>query len=126
MKVFRILGAGLLALALTATVGAQGKAISVEGTLVDSACYLKSGATGNDHGAMKGCGTACLKGGTPGGVLTKDKKFHALIAPAGALADYVGKTVRVSGKENNGSILPEKIQVNKNGKWEEVNLEAMM
>jgi len=125
MKLARMLVLAAFALAIASGVSAQ-MAVSVEGTLVDSACYLKSGATGNDHGAMKDCGKACLKGGTPGGVLTQDKKFHALIVPSGALADYVGQTVRVSGKESNGSILPEKIEVSRNGKWEMVKLDAMM
>lgn len=125
MKVTRMLVLAAFALTLAAGVNAQ-KAVTVEGTLVDSACYLKGGATGNDHGAMKDCGKACLKGGTPGGVLTKDKKFHALIAPSGALADYVGQTVRVSGKETNGSILAEKVEVSRNGKWKAVKLDAMM
>lgn len=125
MKLARMLVLAAFALAIASGVNAQ-MAVSVEGTLVDSACYLKSGATGNDHGGMKDCGKACLKGGTPGGVLTKDKKFHALIAPSGALADYVGQTVRVTGKESNGSILPEKIEVNRDGKWEMVKLDAMM
>jgi len=125
MKLARILVLGMLALALSAGASAQ-KAVSVEGTLVDSACYLKGGATGDDHGGMKACGKSCLKGGTPGGVLTKDKKFHALIAPSGALADYVGQTIRVTGKENNGSILVEKVQISKNGQWQDIKLDAMM
>lgn len=126
MKLVRILTIAALALAVGSGASGQGKAMSVEGTLVDSACYLKGGATGDDHGSMKGCGKSCLKGGTPAGVLTKDKKFHALIAPSGALADYVGQTIRVSGKETNGSILAERVEVSRNGKWEEVKLGVMM
>lgn len=124
MKIIRAVFV-LAMLAAVLPLGAQ-KAAVVEGTLVDSACYLKSGETGDDHGPMKECGKACLKGGTPAGVLTKDKKFYAVIAPSGALAGHVGQTVRVSGKLNNGSVLAEKIEVSKNGKWEEVKLGAMM
>ncbi|MCI0348126.1 MAG: hypothetical protein L0Z53_01765 [Acidobacteriales bacterium] len=121
-------GLGALALALVlAGVSSAQKETTVEGTLVDSACYLKDNSlTGNDHGPMKDCGTMCLKGGTPAGVLTKGKKFHAVIAPSTALADYVGQTVRVSGSLHNQSILAKKVEVNKNGKWEEVKLGAMM
>lgn len=98
-----------------------------EGTLVDSKCYLSDHSNiGNDHGGMKNCGTLCLKGGTPGGLLTKDKKFHAIIAPSAALADYVGQTVRVHGTLNNGSILAKKVEVKKDGKWQEVKLNVMM
>ncbi len=126
MKLVRMLILGALAAVVATGVSAQGKAVKVEGTLVDSACYLKGGATGDDHGGMKECGKACLKGGSPGGVLTEDKKFHALIAPSGALADYVGQTIRVSGKETNGSIVPDKVEVNRGGKWEEIKLGVMM
>jgi hypothetical protein len=122
------IGLGALALVLVlAGVSSAQKDTTIEGTLVDSMCYLKDNSlTGNDHGAMKQCGTMCLKGGTPGGVLTKNKKFHAVIAPSTALADYVGQTVRVTGSLHNESILAKKVEVNKNGKWEEVKLGVMM
>ncbi len=100
--------------------------VTIEGTLVDSACYLKDGATGNDHGGMKGCGTMCLRGGTPGAVLTKDKKLYVIVAPSTALADYVGLPVRVTGEEHGTAILAQKLQVNKGGRWEEVKLGAGM
>jgi hypothetical protein len=103
------------------------KETTLEGTLVDSKCYLSDNSlAGNDHGPTKNCGTMCLKGGTPAGILSKDKKFHALIAPAGALADYVGQQVRATGSLHNGSLLAKKVEVNRNGKWEEVKLGAMM
>ena len=114
-------------LALAVGLAAAEKEVTLEGTLVDSKCYLADNAnTGNDHGGIKGCGTMCLKGGTPGGLLTKDKKFHAILAPSLVLADHVGQTVRVRGTLHNGSILANKVEVNKNGKWEEVKLGAMM
>lgn len=115
------------ALLLAAGVYAADKMASVEGTLVDSKCFaMDNNLTGNDHGNVKECGTMCLKGGTPGGILTKDKKFHAIIASSHALAPYVGKTVRVSGKSLNGSIVASKVEVNEGGKWEEVKLGGMM
>ncbi len=115
------------ALALALGVYAAEKEVALEGTLVDSKCYLKDNSlTGNDHGPVKGCGTMCLKGGTPGALLTKDKKFHAILAPSIALADYVGQTVRVRGTIHNGAILASKVEVNKDGKWEEVKLGVMM
>lgn len=115
------------ALLLAAGLYAAEKTVTIEGTLVDSKCYaMDNSLTGNDHGNVKECGTMCLKGGSPGGVLTKDKKFHAILAPSHALAPYVGKTVRVEGNLMNGSIAAKKIEVNQNGKWEEVNLGTMM
>lgn len=98
-----------------------------QGTLVDSNCYLKDHTlTGNDHMGVKQCGTACLKTGLPAGILTRAKQFHVLVAPALALAPYVGDPVRVTGTLHNGAIQVEKAEVRTNGKWEEVQLKSMM
>ncbi len=103
------------------------KATTWEGTLVDSNCYLKdSSLTGNDHMGVKGCGTACLKQGLPAGILTKAKQYHVLVAPSLALAPYVGQEVRVSGSLHHGAILASKVEVQKEGKWEQINLKSMM
>ena len=123
MKNVRLLA--LLALAVTVALGLyageKSAATTWEGTLVDSKCYLKDNSlTGNDHGDVKECGTACVKGGTPAGIVTKEKKYHAIIAPAPALASHVGHEVRIHGSIHGGSILPTKIEVKKDGKWEEV------
>ncbi len=116
-----------LAVIIVAGVAWAQKESTFEGTLVDSKCYLKDNSlTGNDHGPVKECGTMCLKGGTPGGLLTKDKKFHAILAPSLVLAPYVGQKVRVNGSVHNGAILASKVEVNKDGKWEEVKLGVMM
>src|SRR2546426_1027206 len=75
----------LLVFAVSVAVALYGaeKATTFEGTLVDSKCYLKDNSlTGNDHGTVKECGTLCVKGGTPAGLLTKTKKFHAVLAPS--------------------------------------------
>ena len=119
----------LLAFVVAIAVGvyAAEKTVTLEGTLVDSKCYLKDNSlTGNDHGPVKGCGTICLKAGSPGALLTKDKKFHAILAPSPALAPYVGQEIRVHGALYNGAIAAEKVEVKKDGKWEEVKLGAMM
>ena len=113
--------------AIAVGLSAAEKTVTLEGTLVDSKCYLKDNSlTGNDHGPVKECGTLCLKGGTPGALLTKDKKFHAILAPAPALAPYVGQTVRVSGTIHNGAIAADKVEVSQNGKWQEVKIGVMM
>lgn len=119
----------LLAFVATLVLGlyAAEKPATFEGTLVDSKCYLKDNSlTGNDHGPMKECGTMCLKGGTPPGLLTKAGKFHALLAPSLVLAPYVGQTIRVNGTLHNGAIAAEKVEVKKGDKWEEVKLGMMM
>ena len=113
--------------ALLLTAGAAYAApVTVQGTLVDSVCYLQHGYTTNDHGGMKDCGTMCLKSGIPGAVLTKDKTLHVIIAPSTALASYVGLPVRVTGEEHGTSILASKVQVQKDGKWMDVKLGASM
>jgi len=119
----------LLAFVVAVAVGvyAAEKTVTLEGTLVDSKCYLKDNSlTGNDHGPVKQCGTMCLKGGTPAALLTKDKKFHAILAPSLVLAPYVGQTIRVSGSIHNGAIAADKVEIQKDGKWEEVKLGVMM
>jgi hypothetical protein len=113
--------------AIAVGVSAAEKAVTLEGTLVDSKCYLKDNSlTGNDHGPVKGCGTLCLKGGSPGALLTKDKKFHPILAPSLVLAPYVGQEVRVHGTLYGTAISADKVEVNKDGKWEEVKLGMMM
>ncbi len=111
-----------LVVAFSVVLAAAQKDMTYSGTLVDSKCYLAHGATTNDHGANKNCGTLCLKGGTPGGLLTSDKKFYALLAPSIALAPYVGQEIRVSGSLVSGSINVTKVEVNQNGSWQEVKL----
>jgi hypothetical protein len=67
-RAITVMGALLL---VAASVTAQ-QATTVEGTLVDAKCYLGDNmAIGNDHGAMKACGTMCLKGGSTAGVICR-------------------------------------------------------
>lgn len=125
MKKLSLLTASLaLAMVVSFTVlaAAQQKEGNYTGTLVDSKCFLAHGMTTNDHGPNKNCGTLCLKGGTPGALLTSDKKFYPLLAPSTSLAPYVGQEIRVSGKMVSGSIDVSKVEVNQNGNWQEVKL----
>jgi hypothetical protein len=107
----------------------KGGGKTVEGTLVDTKCYFADAANkGNDHGPMKGCGTMCAKGGAPVGVLTAAGKHYALVVPAPAVADHVGKTIKVTGEVREGSLIPAKgeIQVQEGGAWKTVKTGAMM
>ena len=115
----------VLALAVTATVGAQ-QPITVEGTLVDSKCYLSMQESDNDHEGMGECGAMCLRMGQPAALVTTDNTFHAIIAPASALASHVGHTMRVTGTLHNGAIMATKVEMNTDGSWTEVKLNAMM
>jgi hypothetical protein len=117
----------LVAFALFATwLSAAEKTLTVEGTLVSSACYLENSShpTGNDMGEKKNCGSDCLKRGDPAGLVTKDNHFYVLVAPSVALAPYVGGQVRATGSDHNGVIAVEKVEAAKDGKWEEVDLKS--
>jgi len=98
--------------------------VTLQGTLVSSACYLGGNQTGDDMGGEKHCGSRCLSNGDPGGLVTKEKQFHILVAPSLRLAAYVGQEVRVTGIDHNGVISVEKAEVSKDGKWEEINLKS--
>jgi len=128
MKILRWMGFSAVVLALVIGAFAADKPATLEGTLVDSKCYLMDNKmTGNDHGTVKNCGALCLKAGTPAGLLTKDNQFYALLAPSIALAPYVGKQVRVTGQiVNTGSVDVDKIEVNQNGQWKPIKLGNMM
>ena len=101
--------------------------VTLEGTLVSSACYLGSDShpTGNDMGGQKGCGSRCLTQGDPAGLVTKEKQFHILVAPSLKLAPYVGQEVRVTGIDHNGVISVEKAEVSKDGEWKEIELKSL-
>ena len=109
--------------------GDKAKKVTLTGTLVDVACYLDDGDTGNDHGGMKACGTDCLKGGSPAGLLV-DKKLYILVFPAPVLKDYVGQQLELTGMDyGSGNFIPSKAAVvDKSGKKKEINIKgkAMM
>ncbi|MPY87278.1 MAG: hypothetical protein GEU99_05095 [Luteitalea sp.] len=96
--------------------------------MVDTKCYLADpeANVGNDHGDMKACGTMCLKGGSPGALLTADKKLYTIVAPSTKLADYVGQQIRVTGPVQGEIILGMKAEVQQDGQWQEVKLGTMM
>lgn len=113
--------------ALMATVGVTAQeTVTVEGTLVDSSCYLGMGMTQNDHGNMEACGTACLRMGQPGGIVTSDGTFHAIVAPASKLAPHAGHTVRITGMLKEGVIMATKAEMNANGRYTEFDIKGMM
>ncbi|HXQ26314.1 MAG TPA: hypothetical protein VN822_07900 [Candidatus Acidoferrales bacterium] len=97
------------------------------GSLVDATCYLTDNAQANNsHMGMNKCGTECLRMGKPAGLVTADKKFFVLLAPSPDLAEYVGQTIRVTGKLRNGSILVDKLEVKKGTSWITAKLSTMM
>ena len=118
--------ASIAAIAMVAgfvvTVRAQAKTEekTVEGELVDMWCYSKGGAKGDGHAA---CGEKCAKSGIPAGIVV-DGKAWTLVTNPEPLAASMGRTVRVTGKINaeTNAVLPDKVEVKKDDKWEEVKL----
>ena len=99
----------------------------VEGELVDMKCYVAMDMPGG--GKHHECAVKCAKMGIPAGVVDKDGQVFAVLAPAGGLADLMGKTVRITGTkaEKSTAIIPEKIEVKEKDKWTEFKLpEGMM
>jgi hypothetical protein len=126
MKIIRILAVIALLAGTIATGRAQENQIWT-GSLVDASCYLTDNSqSGDDHVGMKQCGKSCLKMGRPAGILTTDKRFLMLVAPAPDLADYVGQPIRVTGKLRSGSILVDKFEVKKPSGWVAVKISTMM
>lgn len=107
------------ALAGAFTAGAGDKKVTVDGTLVDSRCYLQDNKlTGTDHGDVKNCAAACLKTGNPAGLVTKDNRFYVLVVPSVALAEYAGMEVRVTGTLGGDQLInTEKVDILMHGKW---------
>jgi len=93
---------------------------TVQGELVDMACFSKGGAKGEKHA---GCGTKCMSSGIPAGVLVDGKAWTLAVNPT-PLAEYSSKVIRVTGIQNADSqtIVPEKVEVQDGGNWKEVDM----
>jgi len=97
---------------------------TIEGTLVDMKCYLEMNMSGEKHAK---CAAKCARSGIPMGVLKKGtSEVYTLLVAAPAIADYGERAVRVTGTVYGHSLAPDKFEVQKDGKWEEVQLPDMM
>ena len=94
----------LAALSLTAALpliaeDKAGETTELKGEILDMACYLDHGASGEKH---SGCATKCISSGLPVGIKTEDGKVFFVIGehkPMNQeLAAYAGKTVTLRGK----------------------------
>jgi hypothetical protein len=113
--------AGLVSVAGFATIcRADNEKTTVQGELVDTYCYSDHGAKGADH---KDCGQACAKSGIPVAVLSDGKAITLVTNPV-PLAQYMASQIRVTGALNKDTniILPDKVEVQQEGKWQEVKL----
>ncbi len=78
------------------------EAVTVQGEVLDMACYLAKGKKGPEH---KSCALLCAKGGVPMGVLTDSGDVYLLIddhennAPYEAVKKLAGGRAEISGQK---------------------------
>jgi len=88
----------LAVLALPALAG--GDDVTVQGEVLDLACYIGHGAKGDEHAP---CAAKCVKSGQPMGLLASDGKVYLLVAShkdATAFEqakEFAGKRVEIHG-----------------------------
>ena len=99
-----VVGAGLVALwgvraAEEHEHGTTSTEVTVKGEVLDMACYLDHGASGEKHAE---CAKMCISSGLPVGIKGTDGKTYLLIGEHkplnSVLAEYAGKTITVKGK----------------------------
>lgn len=89
----------LLVLPLAAL--ASGDSVTIQGEVLDMACYVAQGASGEDHA---GCAKKCVKAGQPMGLLASDGTVYLLYAGHDDSSayektkDFAGKKVEISGE----------------------------
>jgi hypothetical protein len=129
-KLYR--GAAVLALVMLAAsaalalAAAKGKEGSIEGEIVDTACFLKGDKRGAEH---KKCAMACSKDGIPTGIVDAAGKMYVILGASPGLAEHQAEQARITGTifEEARAIDPRKLEIKKEGKWVEVPLpESMM
>jgi len=108
MKAWSVLTASLLLCAATISVTVQAsptaktesKTVTLKGEVVCMGCYMEHGGKGAEH---KTCGTKCVAGGMPMGLLTADGKLYLLTMshenadPYNKVKGMVASTVNVTG-----------------------------
>jgi hypothetical protein len=94
--------AAFLAAGLSLAIQAEdeGEKVTVQGEILDMACYVGHGAKGPDHAK---CAKNCVKGGRPMGLLAKDGTVYLLYAshdegsPFEQAKEFAGQQVELSG-----------------------------
>jgi hypothetical protein len=105
----------------------EGKAATITGELIDTACFVTSDgdAKGKDHAQ---CAQKCMVSGVPAGVMPADAKdadavVYLLTNPS-VLAPYAAQTVKVEGTlyEHKHAIDVKKLSVKDGSGWKEIPL----
>jgi hypothetical protein len=99
------IGVSLSLTVLGIVVPATGRAqedVSVQGEIVDMACYMSKGSRGASH---KACAVMCAKKGVPVGVLTDAGELYLLLDdhnnpdPYDAAKQLAGERAQIDGKK---------------------------
>ena len=105
----------------------EGKAVTVQGELIDMACFVSSdgGAKGKDHAD---CAQKCMASGIPAGILPEGADIDAivyLLTNPKPLAPYAAQTIKVEGTayEHTHAIDVKKLFVKQGSDWKEVQLD---
>lgn len=105
----------------------EGKAVTVQGELIDTACFVTSDgdAKGKDHAE---CAQKCMGSGVPAGILPEGSKdgdamLYLLTNPT-VLAPYAAQMIKVEGTqyEDKHAIDVKKLYVKDGENWKEVPL----
>ena len=122
------------------------KATTVQGTLVDSKCYLSAAAMGkpkmnfgNKHKVpgkdmammdVPSCATACANMGIPAAVVEGEVpggKTYIIVAPASMFAEHMTKTAKITGiLAENGALIAKKVEIKEGNNWKEIPIPSMM
>ena len=105
----------------------EGKPITVQGELIDTACFVTSDgdAKGKDHAS---CAQKCMASGIPAAILPEGSKDSDaamfLLTDPKQLAQYAAQTIKVEGTayEDKHSIDVKKLYVKEGSGWKEVML----
>jgi predicted type IV restriction endonuclease len=87
----------LAGIGLVATAEDKPAEVTIQGEVVDLACWLEEGKMGPDHAK---CAQSCVKGGTPAGIVTQDGSVYLVVVHAKegkAPLDFVAQRVEVTG-----------------------------
>jgi len=105
----------------------EGKAVTVQGELIDTACFISSDgdAKGKDHAA---CAQKCMASGIPAGILPEGSKDSDavlfLLTNPQVLAPYAAHTIKVEGTQydDKHAIDVKKLSVKDGDNWKEITL----
>ncbi len=107
--------------------GKAGKEMTVQGELIDTACFTTSDgdAKGKEHAE---CAGKCMASGVPAAILPEGSKgsnpMLFLLTNPTVLAPYAGQTIKVEGTgyEDKHAIDVKKLYVKDGDNWKEIQL----